>query len=209
MAKSTRRTYDWERIEREYRAGQLSIREIAKKFGPSEGAVRQRAKRYGWSRDLSKKVQDRTKDKLLRSDVRTSSADDEQIVEQAAQRGVQVVESHRRDINQGRELCGLLMGELRDGTVNRELLGEIIDEQADEEEWDHRKRAAAQRAISLPARAGVMRDLATAMKTLQGLERTAFNLDDQAPMKDPLDELLDSVMDSSRGIDGYADTDRD
>lgn len=41
---------DWERIEGDYRAGILSLREIAEAGGCTEGAIRKRAKRDGWDR---------------------------------------------------------------------------------------------------------------------------------------------------------------
>lgn len=41
---------DWEAIERDYRAGVLSLREIAIPNGITEGAIRKRAKRDGWER---------------------------------------------------------------------------------------------------------------------------------------------------------------
>lgn len=198
---------DWERIEKEYRAGQLSIREVAKRGGVTEGAVRKKAKADGWSRDLTKQVQAKIKDKLVRSQVRTPNAGDDQIVEEVADRGAAIIESHRTDINQGRQIAGLLMRELMSGTKNIDLLEELVDQQADDEEWDSKRKAAVQRAISLPVRAGVMRDLATSMKTLQALERQAFNLDDRASEKDSLDELLESVQNTSRGIDGYGAAD--
>ena len=206
MSKKTRPQYDWDRIEREYRANQLSNRELAKKHGPTEAAIRDRAKRYGWVKDLAKQVHAKTQEKLLRSELRTSNAqDDAQIIEDAAARGAEIIQSHRKDINDGRNMCGLLMRELRSGTEHAPILSEIIGQTADDEDWSDRAKSAAMRAISLPQRAGVMRDLANSMKVLQQLERTAFNLDGKASDRDPLDELLDCVMDSSRGIDGYTD----
>ena len=44
---------DWERIELDYRAGVKSLREIASEHGITEGAIRKRARRDGWERDLS------------------------------------------------------------------------------------------------------------------------------------------------------------
>ena len=41
---------DWARAERLYREGELSIREIARREGVSEGAVRKRAKAQAWKR---------------------------------------------------------------------------------------------------------------------------------------------------------------
>ncbi len=42
---------DWAAIEGQYRAGVDSVNAMAAKYGVSEGAVRARAKKHGWSRD--------------------------------------------------------------------------------------------------------------------------------------------------------------
>ena len=47
---------DWAHAERLYREGELSIREIARREGVSEGAVRKRAKAQGWKRDSATPV---------------------------------------------------------------------------------------------------------------------------------------------------------
>ena len=44
---------DWERIELDYRAGIKTLRQIADEHGISHVAVAKRAKRDGWTRDLS------------------------------------------------------------------------------------------------------------------------------------------------------------
>jgi hypothetical protein len=44
---------DWERTEHLYRQGEISVREIARREGVSDGAVRKRAKAKGWSRESS------------------------------------------------------------------------------------------------------------------------------------------------------------
>ncbi|PHM72271.1 phage protein [Xenorhabdus sp. KJ12.1] len=45
---------DWEAIESAYRAGLLSLREIASQHGISEGAIRKRANRDEWDKRLSR-----------------------------------------------------------------------------------------------------------------------------------------------------------
>ncbi|MBS9443014.1 terminase small subunit [Photorhabdus heterorhabditis] len=53
MAKNT----DWEGIERDYRSGFLSIREIAKQHGISDAAIRKRTKTEGWVRTIVESTQ--------------------------------------------------------------------------------------------------------------------------------------------------------
>ena len=60
----------WEAIETAYRAGVMSLREIASQHGISEGAIRKRAKRDDWSRDLNAKVKERADDLVRKAEVR-------------------------------------------------------------------------------------------------------------------------------------------
>lgn len=58
-----RKNIDWEKVEAEYRAGRLSLREIGATFGCSDTAVRKKAKREGWKRDLAARI--KAKDKKV------------------------------------------------------------------------------------------------------------------------------------------------
>ncbi|VXD05841.1 conserved hypothetical protein [Enterobacterales bacterium 8AC] len=51
---------DWEAIESAYRAGVLSLREIGTEYGVTEGAIRKRAKKYGWVRSENTGTQNGT-----------------------------------------------------------------------------------------------------------------------------------------------------
>lgn len=198
---------DWEALEREYRADVMSNVALAKKYSCAESSIRKRAKKYGWTKDLTKKVRERASAKLARVSVRTSNAqEDEKAIEEAAQVTVNVVLGHRQDLKQGRDICRLMLEELQDGTKHRVLIDEIVEQAADEEGWSDKARAAAQRAISLPSRSGVLRDLAQAMHKFQAMERTAFNIDENGQRADPLAELISAISDTSRGIDGYGDS---
>lgn len=127
------RQVDWEAIEREYRAGQLSVREIARQFEITEGAIRKRAKSEGWSRPLADKVRDAVREKLVRADgtqdgTQSPRASDADIVEQASARGLAVQLSHRRDLEQlhglKRILAGRLAVHLQGGAVDGPFIGE-------------------------------------------------------------------------------------
>lgn len=69
---------DWEKIEREYAAGRLSIRQIAESNGVSDSQIRARAKKDEWRRDLSEAIAARTKAKI-------SAVDVSALIEQSAQ----------------------------------------------------------------------------------------------------------------------------
>ena len=62
MTKST--NIDWEKAERFYRAGVITLAAIAEKCGCSKQAVSLRAKEKGWTRDLAPRIDKRVKRKL-------------------------------------------------------------------------------------------------------------------------------------------------
>ena len=90
---ATKRIIDWEAIEREYRAGQLTLREIASKRGISAAAIVLRAKRYNWERDLSERVRLTAQAKLNRG-VNKDPVTEAEIVEEASDRAVLRIEGH-------------------------------------------------------------------------------------------------------------------
>ncbi len=174
---------DWEAIEAEYRSGAVSNAELGRKYDVSEGAIRKRAKRDGWTKDLTAKVQTAVRDKLVRAEVRapnarTSSRTEAEIIEAAAETAVQVVQVHRRDVRNGRLICAKLFGELLDTTDNREIIAESIDSET-QDDLSPTRRNQMMKAISLPTRARAMLDLSAAMKNLVAVERQAFSLDDK------------------------------
>lgn len=181
MSASKKAKTDWEAVEREYRAGVISVREIARKHATSEGTIRSRAKREDWQRDLTDKVRSRASERLSRSVTQASrdpNADDDAIVEQGAQQIEQVVRLHRKDIADGRTLVELMFGELKSEVVNKDLLAEIAEQHIDQTDADTRAANAIRRAISLPSRAGTLRDLSQSLQRLVTLERQAFSVDD-------------------------------
>lgn len=112
-----RKNVDWEAIEREYRAGQLSVREIARQFELTEGAIRKRAKLDGWSRPLAAKVREAVRERLVRADgtregTQERRAADAEIIKAASARGLEVQLSHRRDLEQLHALKRILAGRL-------------------------------------------------------------------------------------------------
>jgi hypothetical protein len=189
---SEKRPIDWESIERDYRAGVLSVREIAAANGITHGAINKRAKRDQWDRDLTARIQAKADALVSKALVSTSVsnerlATDREIVEANATRIAQVRSDHRRDIGDSRQLAQSLMLELKHQTQNGELYeslfellsdpeGDAEDSTAAAKERQRRRREIFERALSLGGRVKTMKDLADVLKTLIGLEREAYGL---------------------------------
>lgn len=125
MAMSESNAPDWESIERAYRAGQLSIRNIADKFGSNEGTIRSRAKKNGWQRDLTDQVRTATKEKLSRTPSRSPFTHDDvredaEIIEEASTAAASVVLAHRSDLALWRGIASKLCAALADMDVNED-----------------------------------------------------------------------------------------
>ena len=180
---------DIEAVERAYRAGVLSLREIGAQFGVRESTIRLWAKKNNWKRDLTDQVRERAKAKLSRSE--DPAKEDEQVIEEGSEIITRVVKSHRKSIRASRNTFNLLLAELHTETSEKETLQALIKQYVDQEELPPSFEKSIQKAISLPQRAGVMRDLAQALQRLITLERQAYSVDDpQDEGKGSLEEAL-------------------
>ena len=173
---------DWEAIERDYRAGVLSLREIAIPNGITEGAIRKRAKRDGWERDLDAKIQARADALVRKQEVRSAVRSDEaaterQIIEANAERIAQVRGEHRADITRLRTLVLKLIAECEAESGDPDLfadLGELMRNPG--EDGTDRLNDAYRKAVSLPTRIKGVKELADTLKVLVGLEREAYGI---------------------------------
>lgn len=169
-----RKSTDWESVEREYRAGVLTVREIAAGAGVSHVAVLKRAKAKGWTQNLAGRVKEEIARRLVTSEVTEEvTGNQRQIVEAAALRSVDVILAHRKDIARLRTMAAAMATELEaDGAK------------------DTKDRMA------LKERATIIESLSRTTARAVVLERQAFGLDDDT--KTP-DEIEASDAASPRG----------
>ena len=194
---------DWERIERDYRAGCLSLRQIADEHGITEGAIRKRAKRDGWERDLSAKISAKAdalvRKEAVRSEVRTETdaPTEREIVDANAQAIVSVRLGHRRDIQRSRSIVMSLLEELEascgaDSVALLEQLGDMM--RAPDQHGRDKLNDLYQAVISLPGRSKTMKDLTASLAVLIDKERQAFGLDkDQSAGEKPQRPCVDAA----------------
>lgn len=165
-----RKPIDWEAIEREFRAGQLSVREIARRFSVTDTAIRLKAKRECWPRDLSERVREEVRSELVRSELRSESS--REAIREAAARGVEVVRQHRASAARGQRVVLGLFEELEATAAH------LPDIQAEIAETRRGLgKINAEQAISVGNRAKAAQALASALTSLVAIERKAFSLD--------------------------------
>ena len=210
-----RKQIDWERIELDYRAGVLSLREIAEKHpNTNHVAISRRAKKEGWVRDLSEKIKNKAEkivtEQTVTADVTAkSSVSENEIIDSNARVIADVRLSHRKDIGKARSLANSLLEELEHQTINREeyeSLGILL--RSEDERGTDKVNDLYMKAMKTPSRIVSMQKLADTMKTLIGLEREAFGIDKEVEQKpDPLGDLLKSLTNTSNNNFGVVDDD--
>lgn len=190
-------THDWEAISMAYRAGVLSLRQIGAEHGISDTAIRKRARRDGWERDLSARVKAKADDlvrrEAVRGSVRTDTACEREVIEANASLQANVVLKSRGDIQKARVLVMKLLDELERMSENGDLFDQLADLMRDPKANADKLQQVYQKVINLPARIDSMKKLAEALKTLIALEREAFGIDARKTFGQTLDEFLDGI----------------
>lgn len=192
---------DWEAIESAYRAGLMSIREIASQHGITHGAINKRAKRDGWERDLKAKIKAKADSLVSKREVSTLVSTEKAVTERILiEANAEVIANvrmeHRGDIRRAREITNALFDELGAECADIESLrklGELML-QPDENGRD-RLNEVYQSIIALPERVKAVKALSDAMKNLIGLERQAYDIgeDKGDNVVSKLSDLMDSL----------------
>lgn len=190
---------DWEAIESAYRAGLMSIREIASLHGITHGAINKRAKRDGWERDLKAKIKAKAdalvSKREVSSKVSTETATNERIlIEANAEVIANVRMEHRGDIRRAREITNVLFDELGAECADvaaLEKLGELMLDPDDK--GQDKLNEIYRKVISLPERVKSVKALSESLKNLIGLERQAYDID--GPTGDESTKKLSDLMD--------------
>lgn len=192
---------DWEAIESAYRAGVMSLREIASQHGITHGAINKRAKKEGWERSLKEKINQKAEALVSKREVSTKVSTEKTIserilIEANAEVIANVRMEHRGDIRRARELTNNLFDELSAECADvpaLSKLGELMF--SPDDNGRDKLNEIYHSIISLPERVKSAKALSETLKNLVGLERQAYGLDDVQPNKtaSQLSELMDDL----------------
>ena len=214
VAKQARPAADWELIEKLYRAGLLSLREIAKAADDAvtEGAIRKRAKKDQWTRDLGPKIAQRADD-LVRKEaleaVRKPStqltpASEREVIEANAELQHKVRMEARQDVVRLEKMVRSLMTELEAETgdvVAFTQLGELLDESGPDAngKWKQDKRNEVYvKVISAAWRVDAAKKLVEMTEKLIKMKFQVFGvpIESEGRAADSIEDFLGMVRES-------------
>ena len=172
MARDTqRKQIDWEKIEVEYRAGVLSLREISAGHDISHVSIAKRAKREGWVRDLSAKIKAQALEQVNKAAVNTAvnATTERDVVAVNARLQADRILEHRKDLARLHEIEQKFVEELGgedDAPTKRFIttyLGQIIEKDV---------------PLSIAEKASTLQALANVRTRRIELERKVFGIED-------------------------------
>lgn len=209
---------DWEAVERDYRLGILTLKQISDKFGISDSQLRAKAKKLGWERDLSKDVRSAAKAKVLKKTKEAAEAEFRNTVKESAQESAEksavvtfsavdvaaeaqaTIELKQRgrlnNLNAMFEKLMTQMGEVLSNTVEvRELAAKILAE-------DPGAAKELFKLTSLPVMMDTAKRAVELNSKLQNDERIAFGIgDDDGNKGGSLEEAVAAI---EAALDGSA-----
>jgi len=193
---------DWELVEVHYRAGIRSLKDIGAEYGVSDAGILKKAKKEGWTRDLAAKIKAKADAKVsaavVSAEVSAAKALTENtVVEANAELQYRIRMSHRTDIARVKNLLIMLLAEAEHQGANVALyqeLGELLF-QPDDKGTD-KLNEIYRKAMSLPSRVGVLKQITETLALLIKLEREAFGIDAVQPVSG-LEEKFLAVIKSS------------
>lgn len=204
---------DWELIEKDYRAGIKTLRQIAEERGVSHVAIQKKAKQFGWTRDLSEKIQAKAKEKVTKAAVTKASYQagletkeakltDAQVVDKYADIVASVDQIQREDVKLAIDNSRNQLQELV--TLGNPRFTEILEEIADAMDesgptpnggWKTDKTNELYRyIISLAGRVKMAKEIAGSHGVYLPLQRKIFGLDAEKKSTGEFEEMLRRVQ---------------
>lgn len=205
---------DWGKVEAQYRAGIMTTRAIGAEHGISHGRVSQKAKEFGWTRDLSAKIRATAEAKIAQQVAKEAAYQEhltnpvnqaarrlteQQVIEANADTQVAVIQSHKKGLNDLARLRDKMLAELELMTDHSQVLQEYVDTidesgPNDNGTWVVDRKAEMMRAIlEAPERAKTLKVLSEVDERVRKGQREAFGIDKVKEEKTQVEAILDAV----------------
>jgi len=177
-----RNQIDWAAMEPAWRAGVVSVLHLSKEYGVSRAAILKHWDKAGVGRDLTAKIRAKAEALVTQAAVTPKVTPGEKrvtenaIIDANAKMQADIILNHRIDVPQKRELVAKLFAEVDALTDGGDLLEQLALALGQND--DVLLAKAVKKVASLPTRIKGTVELVGAYKTLIGLEREVFGIND-------------------------------
>lgn len=177
-----KRRTDWEAVERDYRTGRFTLRELEAKHGAFNSSIARKAKKDGWTQDLSIAIKQATQAKLTEAMVSNVASEgaqkDSNAVLAAAEINKQVILAHRTGLQALTDVKRSLLNQIAQASELMPDLADVIEmvRKPDDNGID-RANDALRKAMSRSALVDDLKKLADVDEKVRKGEREAFGLD--------------------------------
>lgn len=174
-----KRRADWEAVERDYRTGRFTLRELETQHGVSYAQISRKAKELGWSKDLREVIKQATDAAVLRETVTQAQKDTTETVLVAAEINKQVILAHRAGLRAITDVKEALLSHISKAAELLPDLDEVVEmvRSPDDNGMD-RANDALRKAMSRSALVDDLKKLADVDEKIRKGEREAFGLND-------------------------------
>lgn len=176
----------------------------------SHVAIGKHAAKEGWKKaPLTARVRREVERKLAEAAITTvtkngTPAAAKEIVDAAARQGVEVIRQHRKSIGSTLAIADSMIEELKGGTTDQADLKAFVMQATEpaegataaDAETLAQRRQRLMRMIGLQSRASILQVLSQSLRQVVGLERQAFNLNDQTATPDSIEARLANLDDA-------------
>jgi hypothetical protein len=199
-----RRRVDWDAVERDYRTGKFTLRELEEKHGVFNSSIARKAKKDGWTQDLRIAIRQATNAKLAGDLVSNLVSEGAQNVSNAvlaaAEVNTRVILSHRKGLQAITNVKRTLLNQIEQAAANMADLAEIIEMvRSPDDHGIDRANDALRKAMSRSALVDDLKKLADVDEKVRKGEREAFGLDDDGkPDRNGLEEAATAELQALR-----------
>jgi len=198
---------DWEAVERDFRVGKLTLREMAEKHGVSAPRICQKAKEAGWQRgDLKKTVNEATQALLVAETVQGEVNKVKQGLNEAvlgaAELNKQVILRHRMRLQRTTDVVMRMLEELDKTTTDADGLERLFELASTDMDAAGLAlfRQKFRDFMKLHSRVASVQKLTAALRDTQNLEAQAYGgiyEGDKAGAGDDTQNLTDEELDGA------------
>jgi hypothetical protein len=195
-----RKRTDWEAVERDYRTGKYTLRELEAKHGANNGLIARKSKKEGWTQDLAKVIRQATNAKLVEELVSKEVSSGQHKVSNtvlaAAEMGANVILNHRAGLKRIAEVKERLINQIESAVVHMVDLGEVVEmvRNPDENGVD-KANDLLRKVLGRSALVDDLKKLADVDEKVRKGEREAFSLNEENG-KGKEDQISDEDLDA-------------